>query len=170
MITARSAKLLFLNAVWHGVANPYGFQFDSPKDIARFVDCFCLGMGDWFWALESKDLRVYALAPFSTRSARYADAQGYSFDARGTAKLLGGDPVFWGRLLSARVYLSGLTDEISYVTSYPGHSTTSSPPVVNNALTILAESLRKTFIPDLIVRHTTAEKSQTARQQGWKLD
>src|SRR5215204_3970360 len=29
MITARSAKLLFLNAVWHGVANPYGFQFDS---------------------------------------------------------------------------------------------------------------------------------------------
>jgi hypothetical protein len=76
MKTARNGKLLFLNALWHGEANPYGYQFDSPRDIARFVDCFCLGIDDWFWALEVGDLRVYSLAPFSTLSSKYADAQG----------------------------------------------------------------------------------------------
>jgi hypothetical protein len=101
MLTARNGKLLFLNALWHGEANPYGYQFDSPRDIARFVDCFCLGIDDWFWALEVGDLRVYALAPFSTLSPKYADAQGYSYHARNTAKDLGGDPIFWGRLLAA---------------------------------------------------------------------
>jgi hypothetical protein len=127
MITARNGKLLFLNALWHGEANPYGFRFDSPRDVARFVDCFCLRIDDWFWALETGDLRVYALAPFSTLSAKYSDAQGYSFHARNTAKQLGGDPSFWGRLLAASVYLSGLAEEISYITSYPGHSTESPP-------------------------------------------
>jgi hypoxanthine phosphoribosyltransferase len=170
MKTARNGKLLFLNALWHGEANPYGFQFDSPRDIARFVDCFCLGIDNWFWVLEAGDLRVYALAPFSTMSSKYADAQGYSYHARNTAKNLGGDPIFWGRLLAATVYLSGLAEEISYVTSYPGHSTTSAQPVVNDALSILADSLRKNFIPDLLVRHTTAHKSQTARQAGRAID
>ena len=170
MKTARNGKLLFLNALWHGEANPYGFQFKSPRDIARFVDCFCLGINDWFWALEAGDLQVYALAPFSTLSAKYADAQGYSYHARNTAKDLGGDPVFWGRLLAATVYLSGLSEKISYITSYPGHSPTSGKPVVNDALRILADSMRKTFIPDLLVRHIKAQKSQTARQAGRSVD
>ena len=33
-------------------------------------------------------------------------------------------------------------------------------------MTILAKSLRKSYLPDLIVRHTTAPKSQAARIQG----
>ena len=86
------------------------------------------------------------------------------------SKYLGGDPVFWGRLLAATVYLSGLSEEISYITSYPGHSPTSGEPVVNDALRILANSLRKTFIPDLLIRHIQAQKSQTARQAGRSVD
>ena len=95
MKTARNGKLLFLNALWHGEANPYGFQFELPRDIARFIDCFCLGIDDWFWALEAGDLRVYALAPFSTLSPRYADAQGYSYHARNTAKSLTQKSTAW---------------------------------------------------------------------------
>ncbi|CAM5766356.1 hypothetical protein LMIY3S_01795 [Labrys miyagiensis] len=164
MRTARNGKLLFLNALWHGIDNPYGFQFESPKDIARFIDCFCPGIDDWFWALEEKDLRVYSLAPFTTMSTKYEEAKEYSRHARDTAKLIGGDPIFWGRLLSAAVYLSGLSEEISYITSYPGHSPKSAPPVVNGALRILGDSMRNNFIPDLIVRHSEAEKSQALRQ------
>jgi len=37
MKTARNGHVLFLNANWHKEANPYGYQFESPKDIARFV-------------------------------------------------------------------------------------------------------------------------------------
>jgi hypoxanthine phosphoribosyltransferase len=165
MKTAVNGKLLFLNAVWHGEASPHGYQFESPLDVGRFIDCFCLGIDDWFWAIEEGDLKVYALGPFSTMSPQYAQAQQYSTHARETAKHLGGDASFWGRLLAASVYLSGLGDKFDYITSYPGHSTTSAQPVVSEALNILAGSLRKRYLPDLIVRHTTAPKSQTARLQ-----
>jgi hypothetical protein len=170
MLTAVNGKLLFLNAVWHGEANPYGYHFDSPLDVARFIDCFCLGIDDWFWKVESGDLRVYALAPFSTKLPHYAGAQQYSAHARETAKHLGGDATFWGRLLAGSVYLSGLGNEIHYIAPYPGHSTKSAHPVISEALTILAKSLRKKYLPDLIVRHTTAPKSQAARMQGKAVD
>jgi hypothetical protein len=75
MKTAVNGNLLFLNAVWHGEASPYGYQFDSPLDVGRFIDCFCLGIDDWFWELEHGDVRVYALGPYSTKSPRYAEAQ-----------------------------------------------------------------------------------------------
>jgi hypothetical protein len=158
MKTAVNGKLLFLNAVWHGEASPYGYQFDSPLDVARFIDCFCL------------DLRVYALGPYSTKSARYAQAQQYSTHAHNTAKHLGGDATFWGRLLAASVYLSGLGEEINHIAPYPGHSTTSAQPVIGAALTILAKSLKKSYLPDLIIRHTTAPKSQAARIKGKAVD
>jgi Phosphoribosyl transferase domain len=166
MKTAVNGNLLFLNAVWHGEVNPYGYHFDSPLDVARFIDCFCLGMDDWFWALEQGGRKIYALAPYSTMSPRYAEAQRYSSHAHETAKHLGGDATFWGRLLAASVYLFGLGDVIDYIAPYPGHSTTSAQPVISEALTILAKSLRKSYLPDLIIRHTTAPKSQTARMQG----
>jgi hypothetical protein len=170
MKTAVNGNLLFLNAVWHGEASPYGYQFVSPLDVARFIDCFCLGINDWFWELEHGDVRVYALGPYSTKSPRYAEAQQYSTHAHDTAKHLGGDATFWGRLLAASVYLSGLGGEIDYIAPYPGHSTNSAQPVISEALTILAKSLRKKYLPDLIVRHTTAPKSQTLRRQGKTVD
>jgi hypothetical protein len=170
MKTAVNGKLLFLNALWHGKVSPYGYQFNSPLDVARFVDCFCLGFDDWFWQIVDGDVRVYALGPFTTMSPQYTKAQRYSVHARDTAKHLGGDATFWGRLLAASVYLSGLGDEIDYIAPYPGHATNSAQPVISEALTILAKSLRRKYLADLIVRHTTAPKSQTLRMQGKVVD
>ena len=166
MKTASTGKVMFLNALWHGQQSPYGFQFDSPEDIGRFVDCLCLRLDDWFWAVEQGDHRIYALGPFTTMSARYAEAHDYSAGARGTAKAGIDDDQFWGRLLAARVYLSGLVDEIDVITCYPGHKVTSGPPQVEAALSILAGSVRKKYLPDLIVRHADARKSQSARTAG----
>jgi len=166
MITARNGKVLFLNALWHGETNPYGFQFDSPKDIARFIDCICLGLDEWFWKIEDGNLRVYALAPFTTMSPAMSAAHAYSAGARATAKDGADDAGFWGRLLAARTYFSGLVDEIDFVTAYPGHSPTSKQSVVADALGILAESLHKKFLPDLIIRHTKAQQSHKARGAG----
>ncbi|OHD04531.1 MAG: hypothetical protein A2095_02670 [Sphingomonadales bacterium GWF1_63_6] len=166
MKTAANGRLMFLNAMWHSNATPYGFQFNSPLDIARFVDCLCLGLKDWFWALEKDDLRVYALAPFTTMSARYAQAHAYSENARSTSKHGIGDANFWGRLLIARVYFSGLVDEIDYIAAYPGHAPDSKPTVIADALNILGQSQRKSYMPDLVVRHKKAVKSQTARSSG----
>ena len=170
MKTARNGKVLFLNAQWHGQANPYGYLFNSPLDVARFIDCFCLNTSDWFWAIEKPPLHAYAVAPFSTLSRNYLHAQQYSAHARNTAKHLGGDATFWGRLLASRVYFSGLVDQINYITHYPGHSPQSKQPVVSDALTILADSLQRRYIPDLLCRHAAAKKSQTARTTGQSVD
>ncbi len=166
MKTAANGRLMFLNAMWHGVASPYGFQFDSALDVARFIDCLCLGLDKWFWALEDQALRVYALAPFTTLSAKYAQAHAYSENAKATSKYGMGDANFWGRLLAARVYFSGLVDDIDYITAYPGHAPDSKPTVIAHALNILGQSLRKSYLPDLIIRHSKAVKSQTARAAG----
>lgn len=166
MRTARNGELLFLNALWHGQSSQYGFPFRSAIDIARFIDCFYLTLDDWFWAIENDDLRIYSIAPYSTMSARFAGAKDYSQHARDTSKIGSGDPEFWGRLLASSVYRAGMSEEINFVTSYPGHSTSSRGAVVNEALEIFADCVRARFIPDLIVRHTTAQKSQTARTSG----
>jgi hypothetical protein len=170
MRTASTGQLMFLNATWHGVANPYGFQFASPLDIARFIDCLCLGLDDWFWAIEDGPLRVYAMAPFSTLSSQYLQAHAYSASAKATSKYGAGDASFWGRLLAARVYFSGLVDEIDYITAYPGHAPNSNPTVIADALNILGGSLRKSYLPDLLIRHSLAQKSQTARASGGAVD
>lgn len=170
MRTASTGQLMFLNAIWHGTANPYGFQFFSPLDIARFLDCLCLGLHDWFWAINDGPLRVYAMAPFSTLSSQYLQAHAYSASARATSKYGMGDSTFWGRLLAARVYFSGLVDEIDYITAYPGHAPDSKPTVIADALNILGGSLRKSYLPDLLIRHDKAQKSQAARIAGKSVD
>lgn len=166
MRTAQNGNLLFVNVLWHGEASPYGFQFDSPLDVARFVDCLCLGLDNWFWKIEDDALRVYAMAPFSTLSSQYLQAHAYSANAKATSKHGVGDANFWGRLLAARVYFSELVDEIDYIAAYPGHSPASKPTVIADALNILGQSLRTRYIPDLILRHSAATKSQTARATG----
>lgn len=170
MRTARNGRLLFLNAKWHGSASEYGFEFESPVDIARFLDCCCISVGDWFWKVENSSLRVYAIAPFAEYSKYYPSAATYSTDAKATAKLSSGDVVFWGRLLAARIHFSGLAAEINYLAPYPGHSPTSNKPVLAQALKILAGSFHANYLEDVILRHSLATKSQTARQQGKTVD
>ena len=147
-----------------------GINSKSPKDIARFVDCLCLGLNNWFWVLREGELRVYALAPFTTLSPSLTEAHAYSANARATAKDGAGDATFWGRLLAARVYFSGLVDEINYIAAYPGHAPASKQTVVADALTILAQSLHRQYLPDLIIRHAKAQKSQSARAAGGAVD
>lgn len=170
MQAARNGGLLFLNANWHAENSPYGFQFSSPKDIARFIDCCCLGLGDWFWKVEDGPLRVYAMAPLAEFSKRYPGAKEYSTDAKNAAKFNKGDVEFWGRLMAARIYFSGIGAEASYVAPYPGHSPSSKKPLLTNALKIVSGSLKAQYLDDLVVRHAKAEKSQLARRRGVALD
>lgn len=103
-------------------------------------------------------------------SSAFLRAHAYSANARATAKDGAGDPTFWGRLLTSCVYFSGLVDEIDYIAAYPGHAPDSKPTVIADALNILAGSFRKSYLPDLLIRHAKAQKSQTARQAGKAVD
>ncbi|QFI70579.1 phosphoribosyltransferase family protein [Sinorhizobium alkalisoli] len=170
MIAARNGKLMFLNARWHAQNSAYGFEFESPKDIARFIDCCCLSIGDWFWAIEKDDLKVYSIAPLAEYSKSYPTAGAYSTDAKQAVKFNKGDLRFWGRLMGARLYFSGLGRVINYVAPYPGHHPSSTQKVLSNALKIVADTLRASYLVDLVERHAPAQKSQAARQQGITLD
>jgi len=166
MRAARNGRLLFLNAHWHTVGTPYGFEFTSPKDIARFVDCCCLGLGDWFWGVSDQSVNIFSIAPLAEWSKRYPQAAIYSSDAKQAVKFNRGNVLYWGRLMAARLYFSGLASEAHYVAPYPGHSVESKSMLWANSLKIVAGSLNAQYLSDLIQRHTSAPKSQTLRNDG----
>lgn len=166
MQAARNGRLLFLNAHWHNVGSPYGFEFTSPKDIARFVDCCCLGLGDWFWGGTKDQLRVFSIAPLAEWSRRYPQAAIYSTDAKAAVKFNRGNVLYWGRLMAARLYFSGLAGGAHYVAPYPGHGTEPKSMLWTNSLRVVSGSLNAQYLEDLIVRHTDAPKSQTLRNSG----
>lgn len=163
---ASNGGLLFLNAKWHEENSPFGFEFDSPMDIARFIDCCCLTPKDWFWGIENNNLRVYTIAPLGEFSKAYPQAAIYSTDAKNAVKFGIGDLRFWGLLMAARMHLSGIGAEVSYVAPYPGHKTTSAKAELLQAVRIASGSLRARYLEDYILRHTDAPKSQSLRNQG----
>lgn len=166
MRTAVNGNLLFLRATWWADHIAYGFQFNSPKDIACFIDTLCLR--DHLWCHEIKDgnFEFYALAPFSTMRPEYTL---YSEDARAAAKFGTGHPDFWLSALVTSLYFSGVYERIDYITVYPGHRAGSGSHVMDVPMSIFGKCFRTNYIPDLIIRHTTALKSQTARNSGQQL-
>src|SRR3546814_18376670 len=122
MKTAANGGLLFVNVIWHSAASPYGCQFDSPLDVARFVDRLCLGLDSWFWTLDQSDLRVYAPAPFTTLSPQYAQEHANTEHHKANSKNGAGHAHFCDPLLSASIYFTALVDELDEITPTPGTS------------------------------------------------
>lgn len=167
MQTAVNGNLLFLRATWYANKTEYGFEFDSPKDIARYIDTFCLRDHLWCHEIHEDNFEYYALAPFSTMKPEYTL---YSQDARDAAKHGLGHPDFWVGALVSSLYFSGIYQRVNYIAVYPGHKAGSGNKVMNDAMAIFGKCFRKNYLPDLIIRHTTAQKSQTARNNGIALD
>ncbi|MGS1415308.1 hypothetical protein [Serratia marcescens] len=163
---ATNGKVLFINATWYEPVNEYGFQFSEPKEIARFIDVFCLRENTWGWHGSLNDAHYYALAPFSTYRA---DFSFYSENARDLAKLSIGSPDFWIRYLAASIYFSGLSEGASFITTYVGHNAQSPyklADIMEHDLKGLAVCFKGKFLKDLFIRHTTALKSQQVRRDG----
>lgn len=167
MITAVNGGLLFLRATWYSKNTDYGFEFSEPKEVARFIDTLCLR--EHFWSHEIKDgsFEYYALAPFSTYKEEFRK---YSENARAAAKFGNGDVDFWLGALVTSMYFTGIHDEIHFIASYPGHQEGFDNDKMNGDLMTFAKCFRKGYLHDLIERHTTAQKSQTARNKGIPID
>ncbi|ABL71209.1 HAD family hydrolase [Paracoccus denitrificans] len=166
MQATRNSGVLFLNAKWYADNSPYGFEFASALDIARFIDCCCLRPKDWFWKHEFDGFRVLSIAPLAEVSKRYPEGAKYSTDAKAAAKFSRGDLRYWGLLMASRIHFSGIGAEVDYVCPYPGHRTDSPKGLLTNALKIVAGSLKAQYLDDLLVRHASAEKSQAIRNSG----
>lgn len=163
---ATNGKVLFLNATWFKPVHEYGFLFSSPKEIARFIDIFCLRETAWGWKGNFNNAHYYALAPFSTY---LADFSFYSENARALAKLSIGTPDFWVRYLAASIFFSGLSNDAKYITTYVGHNSENSyklGDIMEHDLKGLAVAFKGKYLKDLFIRHTTSDKSQNIRKQG----
>jgi hypothetical protein len=161
MQAAVNGRLLLLNAKWYEDTMDYGFPFETPKEVARFIDVFCLRDEFWTFQIEDGLLRVYSLALFSTMFEPHIK---YSEDfLRNIKRELGHDEQFWAKYLCTSVYFSGVYDCVNYITSYPCHTAGDYPEVLIDPMDRFAKCFRGRYIPDLLVRHTTATKSQTNR-------
>lgn len=167
MRTAVNGNILFLRATWWNNSTDYGFEFATPKDIARFIDTFCLRNHLWCHEIHDGNFNFYALAPFSTMKPEYTL---YSEDARSAAKNGLGHPDFWIGAIVSSLYFSGIHNQIDYVTVYPGHKVGYGNRVMNEAISIFGKCFRKKYLEDLIIRHTESKKSQTARNSGIPID
>lgn len=158
MKTAMNGGVLFLNAEWYGSTVEYGLKFKTPREVARFVDMFCLREHLWHIAIEDGDLRFYALSPYGWLDPGITD---YSRDARKALKDGSPHTDFWIKYLGSSIYFSGLYNEVDYVTSYPGSKRGAGNSRLDQFLRQFANSFKKRFIPDLIIRHTDTTASHT---------
>lgn len=167
---ATNGQVLFLNATWYNPIHDYGFLFDTPKDIAKFIDIFCLKEYCWGWHGISGTAQYYALAPFSTYKP---DFRLYSSDARDAAKMHLGTPDFWVKYLASSIYFSGISNNAKFITTYVGHDSNNPYGLSNlmeNELKGLSVSFKGKYLKDLFVRNKTAVKSQTARKEKRYID
>jgi hypothetical protein len=167
MKTAVNGNLLFLRATWYANKTDYGFEFDRPSNVAKYIDIFCLREHLWCFTLRDKNFEFYALAPFSTMKPEYTL---YSEDAKAAAKQGMGHPDFWVGALVSSLYFSGLHLRVDYITTYPGHKAGVADNPMKIPMQIFGKCFRTPSIPDMVVRHTTAVKSQKARQTGVAID
>ncbi|MBB1340035.1 phosphoribosyl transferase [Pseudoalteromonas sp. SR45-6] len=167
MRTAVNGKILFLRATWYSNNLDYGFEFHEPKELARFIDTLCLRTHFWSFEINDKGFEYYALAPFSTYKPQFKK---YSENARAAAKFGQGNVDFWLGALVTSMYFTGIYKSIDFIASYPGHKVGSGNDKMNDDLMTFGKCFNKGYLHDLVVRHKDALKSQTARNQGIKID
>jgi hypothetical protein len=153
-------NLLHIRADWYGQQSNYGFSVKTVSELARFCFIFALRKHPLFFGVKSNSLSYHSAGPFSTLVEAYSL---FGQDAKDAAKLGYGHPDFWFFLTISTLYFSGLLTGVSYICTYPGHQALASMPAndsLQEALMRLGKCFRMSFYHNLIVRHTTAAKSQ----------
>jgi hypothetical protein len=154
-------RLLLIRPAWYGAEMPYGFPVESINELARFCEVFALRQHPIYWSIDKGALQVRSMGPFSTRLPDFAE---FGTSARATAKENRGDPRFWFFAVVSALYFSGLVHQANYLCTFPGHNpkaTGGIRPVLDEVMSRFAKCFRKTYFPDLIVRHTMSQKSQS---------
>jgi hypothetical protein len=155
-------QLLLVRPEWYPGAHEYGFTVRSFGELAQFCELFSLRQHPIFWLVDDGDLHVRSMGPFSTRIPDFAI---FGEDARNAAKYDAGERQFWFLMIVSSLYFSGLMHQVDFLTAFPGHNPYSISEVrkgLDVLLTTLGKCFRKDYLPDLIVRHQAAIKSQTA--------
>jgi hypothetical protein len=163
MQAAVNNQLLLIRPAWYGTEMEYGFPVESINELARFCKIFALRQHPIYWSIDDGALQVRSMGPFSTRLPDFAE---FGSSARATAKENRGDREFWFFAVVSALYFSGLVHQADYLCTFPGHNpqaTGGVRPVLDEVMSRFAKCFRKTYFPDLLVRHMMSQKSQYLR-------
>lgn len=153
-------RLLHIRSDWYGQESDHGFQVKSVEELRRFCFLFALRQHNIYWKVKSEGLTVATAGPFSTMKEAYAR---FGYDARDAAKMGLGHPEFWFYITVGSLYFSGLMEDVDYICTFPSHAAgvkAIAPDSMEAILARLGRCTRAGYYHDLIVRHTTAQKSQ----------
>jgi hypothetical protein len=159
LIAGVNNKLLLIRPDWYGVNNEYGFSVKSIAELERFCTIFGLRKYPIYWSIADASLRAVAMGPYSTKIKAYAE---FGWDALYAAKQDQGSLDFWHRSIVSSLYFSGLISDIHYITTFPRHVPNAPAGPLDEVMIALGKCFRKTYFPDLLIRHTPAIKSATA--------
>lgn len=160
MVAGVNNKLLHIRSDWYGQASDHGFQVRSVEELRRFCLLFGLRKHNLFWRVQQGKVHVATAGPFSTMKEAY---KRFGYDAKDAAKHGLGHPDFWFYITVASLYFSGMMEDVDYISSFPGHAAGDAPVSADSMEAILARlgrCTRASYYHDLIIRHTTALKSQ----------
>ncbi|MCB0713819.1 MAG: HAD hydrolase-like protein [Ignavibacteriae bacterium] len=161
--TAINSHVLFVNVGWFHDSVEYGIRFESPWEVARFVDIFCLRDHLWEYHIDKGPLQVYALTLGGWQEQPYKD---YYDHARTALKEGNKNTDFWIKYLTSTIYFSGIYDKANYFAPYPTHQEGSGNNIIDQYLQPFSKCFNKTYLKDIIVRHTnvlSSHKHQSSR-------
>jgi hypothetical protein len=161
MLAGVNNRLLLVRPEWYPGDHDYGFEVESISELTQFCQLFGLRQHPIFWAIDKDTLQVHSMGPYSTYIPDFA---AFGADARSVAKQGTGYRQFWFWMIVSSLYFSGIIHRVDFICSFPGHDPSSTGAVkegIDAVLTTLGKCFRKDYMPDLIVRHRMARKSQT---------
>ena len=165
MLAGVQNKLLLIRPVWYGDNIEYGFPVASIGELARFCQLFALREHPIYWSIARDALQVRSMGPFSTIIEAYSNI---GTSARRATKDNAGEREFWFLAVVSSLYFSGLIHQVDCICRFPGHNPASPSGIdalFDQVMSLFGKCFNKTYHPDLIVRHTKADKSQPIRAE-----
>ena len=160
MLAGVNNGLLLVRPAWYGDDMDYGFRVSSISQLARFCEVFALRQHPIYWSIDSGNLQVRSMGPFSTYFEEFAK---YGANARQVAKENKGNPEFWFFAVVSTLYFSGIIHGVDFICPFPGHNPAAIGGIrelLDAVMTQFGKCFRKPYLPNLIVRHTQSQKSQ----------
>ena len=141
----------------------YGIGIKSPKSLAKYLEMFGTHEGPYFgWDARAPSIKGEYRALVGDMRGRRSVFEDVL--KRGKDHAIAGHPLSFKQLLYHylinEVFLSGLSNEIDFVTVYPGHQAGSINKTLRSLSSLAGRLFRRRFVDDILVRHATAPKSQ----------
>lgn len=146
----------------------YGIPVDNPTEFALYLEAYCMQNQPFFgWqcVVPSSSLEIYALIGQHGDMGLTKPLKSLLKDKQPVS--VGSKKNSFGRILFhyflSQSYLSGLIQNVDYVSVYPGHGKNSQNKILAQYSEILPKILRNKYLSDLLIRHTDANPSHFTR-------